>query len=88
LDTITHVAGPCVVVAGRAIQRCAVCGQKLADSKGQVAPAGPDGEPPSFATWAEKAMVQVEAGQPTRMSVIGSFDDEHPLPDDFCEQWE
>ena len=87
-ETITHLAGPVVAIIGRAIQRCAVCGQKLADSKGQMGPVGPNGEQPQFSAWPEKAMVQVESGNPTRYSVIGSLDDDNCLPDDFCEQWE
>lgn len=88
-NTITHLAGPCVVISGRAIQRCAICGQKLADSKGQDGPVGPNGEPPRFNAWAEKAFVQVESGNLTRYSVIGSLnDDKKNFPEDFCEQWE
>ena len=88
-STITHLAGPTVVINNRAIQRCAICGQKLCDSKGQMAPLNPDGSAPQFNAFAEKALVQVEAGQPTRYSVIGSLEDGNPhWPDDFCEQWE
>lgn len=32
IDTATHVAGSPIKIAGRCIQRCLVCGEKLADT--------------------------------------------------------
>jgi len=81
---MTHLAGPCMVILERAIQRCAICGFKLADSLGQMAPVG-DSE---FHAWPEKAFVEVEVGQPTRFSVVGSLTDEKPLPATLCERWQ
>lgn len=84
--TVTHMAGASVGVAGRVIQRCLVCGEKLCDNKGTAAPVNPDGSPPVFPTFAQGALVQVEPGNPTRFSVVGEFVSPDPLPDDFC--WE
>lgn len=38
MQTVTHIAGPVMNIDGRAIQRCAVCGEKLIDSRGMMGP--------------------------------------------------
>lgn len=38
VDTVSHIAGPAMAICGRVIQRCAVCGEKLVDSKNVAAP--------------------------------------------------
>ena len=83
-ETVTHVAGPVVTIAGRSIQRCACCGDKLCDSKGQVGLCGPDGAAPEFCHWTERALVQVEGGNPTQFSLVGDFVECEALPEDFC----
>lgn len=81
-ETVTHVAGPVVTIAGRSIQRCPVCGEKLCDSLGQAGPLEPDGSPPKFCHWQQKALVRVTSGNPTQYEMVGEFGD--PMPDDFC----
>lgn len=85
-DTVTHAAGPAVSFMGRVIQRCAVCGCKLADNQNTAMPMNADGTPPVFPVWSEGALVQVEEGNPTRYSVIGEFGGKKPtpVPEDFC----
>lgn len=84
-ETVTHVAGPVVIFPdGRSIQRCACCGEKLCDSKGQAGPDEPDGSDPAFYHWTERALVQVEGGNPEHYSVIGDFVECESLPEDFC----
>lgn len=79
MESATHLAGPVVVINGRIIQRCAVCGEKLRDNLGEQAPMKPDGSPPEFHAWEEAALVQVAGNRASR---IGSLNDD--LPDDFC----
>lgn len=72
--SVTHVAGPTVSHNGRIIQRCAVCGEKLADNLGCASSDG------TFCTWADAALVQVDGNQST---LIGSYFNDDPS-DDFC----
>jgi hypothetical protein len=85
-DTITHIAGPRMDMAGRIIQRCVVCGQKLADSQNRMELANPDGNVSTFPTWEPGALVQIESGNPTRYSVIE--DDGGKIGPDYCINWE
>ncbi len=80
-STITHIAGPAITMAGRVIQRCMVCGAMLCDSAGTSSPLRPDGTADKFPVWAIDALVQVEAGNPTRHSVLPESD---RIPDDSC----
>lgn len=80
-ETITHIAGVTLNVCGRVIQRCSLCGAKLCDSEGTAAPLNPDGSEPGFPTWETGRLVQVEAGNPTRSSLLPDTD---KLPDDSC----
>ncbi len=52
LDTATHIAGVCVVVHGRHIQRCVICGEKLADSE----------DPKLTTIWAEVEAIRAKDG--------------------------
>jgi hypothetical protein len=79
--SVTHMAGPVVGVAGRGVQRCAVCGEKLLDSKNAMAPVGPNGERPEFPFWREGALVECDGN---RSSDAGDFMTAEHLPDDFC----
>lgn len=83
MTTVTHVAGPAVIVAGRGIQRCCVCGEKLIDTKNQMVPLSPDGTPGLACCWADGAMVQFEEGNPRRESHVGQFG-VNRLPSDSC----
>jgi hypothetical protein len=79
--TTTHVAAPSITVGGRVIQRCLVCGEKLVDSRGQMAPLGPDGEIPEVPTWEAGRMVRVHRGNPTRFELLPDSDQ---LTPDSC----
>lgn len=78
--SVTHIAGPVIVLGGRLIQRCVVCGEKLADSKNTAMAALEDGTVPSFPTWRQAAFVQFDEN---RQSETGVFT-HAPIPDDFC----
>lgn len=80
-DTITHIAGVRLDVCGRVIQRCSLCGAKLCDSEGCAMPLNPDGTVPVFPTWEVGRLVQVDAGNPTRSSLLPDTD---RLPEDSC----
>ncbi len=82
MDTVTHVAGPVVYFKAitRAIQRCAVCGEKLRDNLNEHGPVGPKGEPPLAFMWTECHFVQVDGNRTTD---TGDFR-EGKLPRDFC----
>lgn len=80
-ETLTHIAGVRLDVCGRVVQRCSLCGAKLCDSEGAMMPVGPNGEPPEFLTWPVGRLVQVEAGNPTRSSLL---EDTDRLPPDSC----
>lgn len=71
LETVTHVAGPPVMVGDRIIQRCPVCGEKLADTK----------EDEDFDGWGEGSLVCIDG---TRQVYMGEFLDMKELPEDFC----
>jgi hypothetical protein len=77
----THVAGPVISIGGRIIQLCALCGEKLADSRNVMMPANNDGSAPIFPTWAVAGLVQQDGN---RTSAAGWFEGESPLPADFC----
>lgn len=84
MRTVTHIAGAPITLGGnypRVIQRCSLCGEKLVDSKGMMAPVGPDGTAPSVGTWEVGRLIQVEGGNPTRFSLLP---DSEQLPDDSC----
>jgi hypothetical protein len=77
----THVAGPTITVAGRKIQRCSVCGEKLCDSLNVAMPVGPGGEEPTFPTWETGRLVRVTDGNPRSEVLLADTD---RLPDDSC----
>ena len=77
----THIAGNHITVNGRTIQRCALCGEKLIDSKNQAGVIGPNGELPGVATWQPGRLVSVSGGNPSRSVLLP---DAERLPDDSC----
>jgi hypothetical protein len=81
MDTVTHIAGPTITACGRHIQRCSLCGEKLCDSKGQMAPLNSDGSPPTFPSWETGRLVRVTAGNPTHFKLLPDTD---RLPTDSC----
>ena len=72
LDTTTHVAGPIIKVGERLIQRCLVCGEKLADNV--------DADEASF--WDEGQLVKAAHGDLGGMN--RQFIMLRKLPRDFC----
>lgn len=81
-DTVTHISGLAITINGRIIQRCAVCGEKLCDSKGSAAPVNEDGSVPSYPIWEENRLIRVSVGcNPTRYGLLPK--DQH-LPKDSC----
>jgi len=71
-DTVTHVAGVIAKIEHRFVQRCCVCGEKLADNKD-----------PSLSTfWSEGELVKMKNG---RLHNIGrELTTIRRLPLDFC----
>lgn len=83
--SVTHVAGPLIGFRrqDRAIQRCAVCGEKLEDlhpSRIVVMSTDGNNEIPQFPV---AHLVTVTEGNPKRFDVLGPFETTD-LPDDFC----
>ena len=73
--TATHVAGPIVSVQNRVIQRCCVCGEKLADNEDRAE------EMRDF--WSDGELVRIKDGV---MYSVGreSQTIKKRLPSDFC----
>jgi hypothetical protein len=80
-DTLTHISGDTFHIGGRTIQRCGICGAKLCDNLNAAAPLNADGSEPTFPTWPAGRLVQVEAGNPTRYSLL---EETEKVPDDIC----
>lgn len=91
-DTITHIAGVRLNAAGRIVQRCSLCGAKLCDSRGVAMPTPPEYAgfsedekaewfDKNFSCWPVGRLVQVDAGNPTRSSLLP---DDDRLPKDSC----
>jgi hypothetical protein len=91
-DTLTHIAGVRLNVCGRIIQRCSLCGAKLCDSDGASMPVPPEYEgfsndeklkwfDDNFSSWPVSRLVQIDAGNPTRSSLLP---DDDRLPKDSC----
>jgi hypothetical protein len=77
MNSVTHVAGHKVEVAGRTIQRCALCGDKLIDDLNEARPEGSGPTP----TWEPGRLVRVTAGNPQSSVLLPDTDQ---LPDDSC----
>lgn len=78
MNTVTHIAGLVIDAPGRTIQRCALCGFILADSKGAHFTTAGEG----IGTWATGRLVQMTVGEnPTRYTMLPETD---TLPDDNC----
>lgn len=71
-DSATHVAGPAVKMGRRTIQRCCICGEKLADNE--------DAERKKF--WNEGELVKIECGF-LRSIKVGLLS-VRKVPGDFC----
>ena len=80
--SITHIAGPRMVVCGRTIQRCSVCGALLVDSKGVAMVMSSDGrESNDIGTWEGGRQVKVTIGNPTQYILLPDGDQ---LDEDAC----
>lgn len=80
LDTTTHVAGPIIKVGERLIQRCLVCGEKLADNVD--AARMPSGRTDEASFWDEGQLVKAAHGDLGGMN--RQFIMLRKLPRDFC----
>jgi hypothetical protein len=80
-ETVTHIVGPAIHACDRAVQRCSLCGEKLLDSKGQMAPIGPDGKTPAFLSWPVGRLLRFHPGNPRHEELLPDTDQ---LPDDSC----
>jgi hypothetical protein len=80
-ETLTHIAGVRLDVCGRIIQRCSLCGAKLADSENCAMILNEDGSAPEFPTWQTGRLIQVIVGNPTAYIMLPNSD---RLPDDSC----
>lgn len=79
--TIVHISGDVFHVCGRTIQRCGVCGAKLCDSLNVAMPLNLDGTEPVFPTFPPGRLIEVEAGNPTRLLVLPDTD---RVPENSC----
>lgn len=70
-DTTTHVAGPVVKLHHRYIQRCCVCGEKLADNN----------DPDKSIFWSEGNLIREEY---RFLHSVGDFLIMKDVPSDFC----
>lgn len=82
---MVHLAGFCIKKDSRIIQRCAICGYKLVDSRNQMIPFGMDNRPIYFDPG---AMIEVEeAGGCTRLlskGIAPSDDINFRWPENMC----
>lgn len=80
--SVTHLAGPVVGYKGRSIQRCALCGEKLRDSKGEAAPMNEDGTIPEYPMWTVSNLIRfMDDGFEVD---LGEYATSPAEPDDFC----
>lgn len=87
MDSTTHIAGGYITIGGRTIQRCAWCGEKLIDTRGQVV-VGPDCPSASDKPlhWPGGRLVRVTAGEGLCVSRAVLLDESEQLPPDSCEE--
>lgn len=85
MSRAVHLAGNNVIINGRSIQRCLLCGEKLSDSLGEVGPVGPNGEPPQHLIWCIGHWIEqdgnrwLDVGETTEPFITGA-----EVPDDCC----
>jgi len=77
--SVTHLAGPVIGIHQRIIQRCSVCGLKLADNANY--PLNEDGTVAGLPVWEPRSFVRQEGDPPiwTCLGMAGEV-----IPDDFC----
>ena len=81
---VAHLAGPHVWINGRCLQRCLVCGAKLADLQNTSIQPEADDEYPDFPGWPEGQWVQVSPGNPTAYRVLSDL--QGNIPESNCER--
>lgn len=83
-----HLAGTPVTLGDRVIQRCFICGMKLCDNLGAMAPVGPNGEAPAFPTFGVGDWIEVTPGNPTVYRSVGKTESpqitEGDVPENCC----
>lgn len=84
MPTISHLSGPYITLSGRLIQRCAICGEKLRDSKNEVGPTRPDGSPPIATYWPVLKWVRVTTDENPQRSTLVEIED-GMIPGDACD---
>jgi hypothetical protein len=87
---IVHLAGTPVAIrmpdgTARAIQRCLICGRKLGDSLGAVAPDGEDQFTPwAPGAWVEEVAVSEHITEYTKVGLSDSPNNLFDTPDNCC----
>lgn len=81
MSSVTHLAGIDINVGDRVIQRCSICGAMMLDSKGAMAPVGPNGEPTTFPVWERGRLIEYSGEFPERQLMLPDTD---KLPDNSC----
>lgn len=87
-NSVTHIAGCWVGFNGRAVQRCAWCGEKLRDTKGEMVVSGDNDTDEkeahriSASFW--DPMTLVRCREKSQVAV-GFFDEVGALPYDICK---
>lgn len=82
MNSTSHLAGAAITVEGRLIQRCAICGDKLIDSKNCFI-AATTRENDTFSSWKPGMFVRVTTGNPQQWELLEDSGD-GKLPDDSC----
>lgn len=81
METVTHIAGLVMVMPGRLIQRCALCGEKLCDSKDGTVALNEDGTASGYPRWDTGRHVRITFGNPQQSELLAESDQ---LPPDSC----
>lgn len=85
MESIVHISGIALHIGEpgkeRIVQRCSVCGAKLADNLNVAMPLNSDNSVPEFPTWPVGRLIEVETGNPIRYSLLI---DTEQLPKNSC----
>lgn len=84
-SVVVHLAGTAVRLGNRIIQRCLICGEKLCDNLGSVAPLNEYGSVLTFPVWGIGELVEHTGN---RWAVVGETDSpnfqEGSFPENCC----
>jgi hypothetical protein len=78
--SVTHIAAPAVTLGFRVVQRCALCGAKLLDTRDTERVTPPAGDNPECLIWEAGRFVRVTEGR----SVMLARADELPADNCLC----